>query len=329
MGAALIAALAALAVAGVSGWFSYKSARDVERLRRTNQELERLRGATGALRLKLFLYTRSVVRRMSFYYDDRPDHPYPVHAKRRAEESAYHDGGLLIFRLLRPLTVSEIIEQQTFYADLMLEPAMVDLLRFSHAAVEMLTGELLGEGFAKDAALPGFDMKQCGNSEVAWPQPGSPFQRVRASYLRTAAAALVVSERGRTPRQRCMGQVEFLHAWEHPADCGEFHAALVPVKALIDRFNPKCNPVFWLRLVGYTYVCKWFHDEVRKAAAREHADVAALKLLVPAMLRAAEASKAPEGSEAGETLQAVQGRYIAEHADGYQKRFEKIIHEAF
>ncbi len=326
---ALLTSIVALAVAGLSGWYSHKSARDVERLRHTNEELERLRGATGALRLKLFLYTRSVVRRLSFYYDDRPDHPYPVHAVLPAEESAYHDGGLLIFRLLRPLTVSDIIEQQTFYADLALEPAMVDLLRFSHAAVEMLSGELLGEGFGKDEILPGFDMKRCGNSELGWPQPGSPFQRVRASYLRTAAAELVVSEQGSRPRQRCMAQAEFIHAWEHPAECGDFHAALMPIKALIDRFNPKSNPVFWLRLVGYAYVCKWFHDEVRKAAAHEHADVTALKLLVPAMLEVAEPPRVPGGFEAEQSLQAVQGRYLAEHAGKYEKRFEKIIHDAF
>lgn len=331
--AALITAVIAILVALVSGWFSLRSVRDVERLRHTYEAIDRLGGATGALRLQLFLSTRSVVQRLRQYYNGRPEHPFPLRAERDGwPESQYHACGLLIFRLMRPLAVSYMIEQETLLGDLLLEPAMVDLLRFNHAAFEMLTGDKLGEEFEGRQRFPDFEMEHCYDPPGRRPPPASgapvpPFQRVRASYLRSAAGALIVSEPDRKPQRRCMTHDEFLDRWERPGESDEireFHGRLAPVKATIDKFSPMDNAVFWLRLVGYAYVCKWFHDRVREDAKRKDVGVhyTPVELPVRAMLEVAEGQA--RKLRAADPQAAGRG-YLTQNADAYEKRFEEII----
>lgn len=306
---ALITAGTALIVALVAGWFSYRSARGVEQLRHAHEELSRLSSATGALRLELFLSTRSVVRRLGHYHRGPEGKPRVVETRRReGNEREFHAGGLLVYRLLRPLTVSYLIEQQTFYADLLLEPRMVDLLRFNHAAFEMLTGDRLGEGFDLQGSFPGFDMDHCWESGDE--RSAIPFQRVRASYLRTAAAGLVVLDPGRHPDQRCMTHPEFRKHWECAEQECEIHATLAPLTAIIDTFTPQSNPIFWLRLVGYAYVCQWFHDQVRAEARHAKIAYTPVELAVPGLL-----------ASTGDA-------YLTRHADDYVQRFADIVRTA-
>ncbi|HYM54436.1 MAG TPA: hypothetical protein VES97_03680 [Solirubrobacteraceae bacterium] len=335
--AALLTAGVSLVVSVVAGWFSRKTAQESERLRYSHEALTRLRGATGALRLDLFLAARSFARRLDQYYDGRPTRPLPLRTEREgAPPRDYHAGGLLIYRLLRPLTVGEIIERQTFYGDLMLDPATREVLRFDHAAVEMLTGARIGEG------LPDFEIESCWDPEAGGlgGHPGNeagcdPFQRVRSSYLRTAAAALVVPASGPQEPGRCMTHAEFLEHWEHPKKYRKFHEALEPVKRTIDRFSPMENPVFWLRLVGYAYACTWFHEQVigevfpenlgeqvaatwRKVTGRrERLKYEPLVLDVVDMLKKEDSTAAAKPTKASE--------YLRDHAKEYERKFEEIV----
>lgn len=229
--------------------------------------LTRLSRAVGTLRLELVLSTRSVIRRVSTY----AAHPHPLHAfKRHGHDSEYHDGGLMIYRLLRPLAVSDLIERNLYFGDLTLDATSTDLLRFNHAAVEMLCGRQIGSSadhrFLQDDGLDlegeSFDMQSChGARKVAGrANPSAPYQRLRASLLKRAAGALIVGE---GEHQRCMRHAEFLARWEHPRRYMDWHDQLRPVKETIDRFDATDewdHEVFWLRLVGYAFVCKWFFD---------------------------------------------------------------------
>lgn len=322
---AMVMAAGSVIVAVVSGTIAYRSGRATERLRQSNEARSRLHVATGSLQLELFLDTRSFARRLIHYHLESAD-DHALATERGGEDlGAYHAGGLMIYRLLRPLTVGEIVEKQTFAADLLLDPAMVDLLRFSHAGVEMLTGDKIGEAFADGRGLPGFDMAQCWDPGVTGP---ATFQRIRGSYLRCAAAALLAPESaaGREQR-RCITHAEFCRLWEHPGDNPEAHEAFEPLKLIVGGFNRKENPIFWLRLVGYAYVCQWFYDRMRLQIARpglrrRARDALArrapvrykpLHLPVSQMLRAAGDDDAPVNW------------YLADHADDYSARFEKIV----
>jgi hypothetical protein len=340
---ALIAAVISGGAAILSGFFAGRARREAEELRQGGEALSRLHAATGALRLELFLETRSFARRLVHYSDTRkPGHPYPLATEREAfPASEYHAGGLMIYRMLRPLTVGEIIEKQTFDADLIVDPIMVDLLRFSHAGVEMLTGDRLGEGVRPGETLPGFEMEKCwdpGRSgsygrrlsrgqqhEGASP----PYQRVRGSYLRCAAAALLARDHDDGSRRRCMTHAEFCERWEKADEHPTFHAALVPAKRIFHEFSPAANPHFWLRLVAYAYTCEWFYDRARADATQrsrrerwvdtlrgeDPIEYTSLDIPVPGMLEAA-AGDGPTGA------------YLVDNAALYKDRFQAIIDTA-
>ncbi len=289
-GTVILATSLSFVAALISGLFALKTARLKENLRQEHAATARLREATGAMRLQMFLATRSVVRRLDLYYDGQEDHPYELRAY---DPGCYehHHAGLLIYGLLRPLALSHIIEHATYYGDLLIEPTMADLLRFNHAAYEMLTGyeigrtlesveaerqpqlALLGRGPRTASTrkgewqfFTGFNPDLCWDQDTRTPPVGKgAFQRVRSTYLRRAAAALVADD-----KKRCLTHAEFCELWEQPKPLRDkrakaFHEALDPVTSIIHEFHPAENPVFWLRLVGYAYVCAWFHTRVRQA----------------------------------------------------------------
>jgi hypothetical protein len=265
---------------------------------------------------------------------------YPLIAERDGDPvSAFHAGGLLIFRLLRPLTVGEIIEKQTFDADLIIDPIMGDLLRFNNTGVEMLTGHMVGEALGDGVErMPGFEMERCWDPPrgvqppLDSPASGvSPFQRIRGSYLRCAAAALIASDPA-TGASRGMSHAEFCERWERPEEQRAFHTALLPARTILHRFDPAGNPYFWLRLVGYAYACKWFYERAGADATRSQRLRRAGQVLrgrklvrytpidipVETMLQLA----APRGRGAQPSRA---GRYLATHAHEFRQRFDEII----
>jgi hypothetical protein len=320
--AALVLATGALAGTIIGNFYSHRVAQqaskdaqdlahEVEQYRQAYAAVGRLHGATGALRLQLFLSSRSFARRVAIFRKN----PYEIRATDEdTYPSEYHAAGLLIYRLLRPLTVSYLIEQQTYYADLLLEPTMVDLLRFNHAAFEMLSGDRLGSLFGSDDPFKSFNMESCHDPKVGRPpataSTGNPiYQRVRASYLRSAAAALVVPSQSSKDDSsgQCMTHYEFLRRWESPKKYVRFHQDLMPVKIMVDRFSPELNPVLWLRLVGYAFVCRWFHNQVSEDA-KDNAGII----------------YAPVIFDVGHMLAAVDERYEDE-SDDCEVRFRKIV----
>lgn len=316
-----------------------RSNRRQEELRRSFEARSRLNVATGALRLELFLEARSFARRLvHFDRETVEDHDLSTHPG-EGGPAAYHAAGMMVYRLLRPLAVGELVEKQTFDADLIVDPIMVDLLRFSHAGIEMLSGEWIGKGFDGDGKLTGFDMHSCWDPEPegwrrwtrAFGEDGHGFQRIRASYLRRAAAALLVA--GAAPGEsRCMTHPEFIERWENPRRHAEFHDALKPVKGLLHEFRPKENPIFWLRLVGYAYACNWFFGQVctdighegiwqgvkRRMTRREPVKYVPLELDVPKLLNRLD------GARRGGHLRA-DAAYIVEHREKYEEKFEQTV----
>lgn len=336
---AVVAATGSAGAAVLSGIFASRSVRRQEEFRSSSEARSRLHVATGALRLELFLETRSFARRLVHY--DREtveDHDLSTRPD-EGSAAAYHAAGMMVYRLLRPLAVGELVEKQTFDADLIVDPIMVDLLRFSHAGVEMLSGEWIGKTFEGGGKLDGFDMHSCwdpepeGGRHRRWGrmEDGHACQRIRASYLRRAAAALLVpgAIAGET---RCITHPEFIERWDHPRRHVEFHDAVRPIADLLHEFRPKDNPIFWLRMVGYAYACKWFFGQVcadighegighrvkRWRSRRERVKYAPLKLEVPELLDRLE------GARHGGRLRA-DAAYVVENKKKYGGKFKQIV----
>jgi hypothetical protein len=330
MDAALALSLTSLAGVLVTGGMAASSRRASERFRVSSEARSRLQVATGTLQLELFLETRSFARRFNHYFrESGEDHSLET-IRGESRPGPYHDGGMMIYRILRPLTVGEIIEKQTLPGDFLLDPAMVDMVRFGQAAVEMLTGDGLGARFDGKGFVDGFDMTSCWDVGEEGPDR---FQRIRGSYLRCGAAALLAPESPAGPEpRRCLTHAEFCKLWErpeqHPEASRPFHEGLAPMKATIHRFNRYENPILWLRLVGYAHACEKFYARMRGAMfdrsltqrlrsdGREPAEIETLEVDVVKMLR-----DLVEGDEEPGPLSV----FIAENAGRYAERFDAIV----
>lgn len=331
MNVALWAALIGAGASIIAAMIASANARRAERLgnelQRQHDAIMRMRTAVGSLRLELFLSVRSVVRRLTRY----ASHPHAVETQPSdGSWVEHHDGGLMIYRLLRPLAVSGLIERDLHFADLSLEASTKELLHFNHAAFEMLTGRQVAS--ADRYPLPDslmdfgdrFHPEWCWGSREFGSNPET-FQRFRASYLRRAALELVKCDRG---RNRCMDHAEFLDRWEDPDRYKTWHQHLEPVKATLHGLDPAGNPILWLRLVGYTYVCKWFFDRHRRGGSersrphwysrRNDDDIpyAGIEFDVASMIvGGTKPDQEPD-------------QHLKDFADRYQERFDQIIEHA-
>lgn len=336
---AVLAAAGSAGAAVLSGLFASRSNRRLEELRSSREARSRLNVATGALRLELFLEARSFARRLVHYRRETvEDHDLSTHAD-EGGPAAYHAAGMLVYRLLRPLAVGELVEKQTFDADLIVDPIMVDLLRFSHAGIEMLSGEWIGKAVDGKGQLPGFDMRRCWDPvpgggrhrREARAGDGHDVQRIRASYLRRAAAALLTP--GTAPGEsRCITHPEFIERWDDPREHAEFHDALKPVKDVLHEFRPRDHPIVWLRMVGYAYACKWFYGQVCADIGHERIGQRLKRWktrrrpvkYAPPELDVAELLGCLAHAREGGQLRA-DAQYIAQHADRYEDKFEEIV----
>jgi hypothetical protein len=182
----------------------------------------RLYAAIGPLRFQLLLACRELAGR--------------VVAQGTAQREQYatsidgYYGRSTLYRILRPLCLSELIERQIAFADFSVDPAALDLLRLRKAAFTAFSGELLVRGHPK----------------VDWSRQS---EHVFVDNLSKSANALVVT---RDEGQRAMRFHEF------EALLAENAVSLSPFPELLARFSPQRLPLFWLRLVAYGALCNEF-----------------------------------------------------------------------
>lgn len=332
MSLAIALGLISFATAVASALIAASSRRASERFRASSQARSRLQVATGTLQLELFLETRSFARRLEHYFRESRSHPLESY-RDHASPGSYHAGGMMIYRILRPLTVGEIIESQTLAGDLLLDPGMMEMIKFGQAAVELLTGDKLGREFGGEDFFDGFDMDSCWDVG----QAGSGYQRIRGSYLRCGAAALLAPQEGRQEPRRCITHAEFCKLWEQPRPQSKpkrylaFHEGLEPMKATLHQFDRYENPVLWLRLVGYAYACEKFYERMWQSLAGKRrrqrlrrlgrTPIEVEKIGVPALEMLKDLG---EGEAAGQPANS----YIAANATGFVERFDAIVDRA-
>ena len=258
----------------VAGLISFATQRHLlERKATIDYELpakQRLYQALGPLRLQLIFASRDVVRRVTL-------HPGTNWNLNPADYYARS----FIWRLLRPLAVAALIERQLAVADFSVDPGALDLLRLKAAMEEMLTG---GEVLLD-------------HPKADW---AAQTDHLFGDNLRSAAGKLlVVNESGGT---RVLEFEEFVRDFP---DLGAV-SGLAELARIFETCRPRAtlqaNPVFWLRVVGYAFVC---NQLVQTQGARLGFESAPLDVL--ALLRGA------------------QDEHIASRLDAYQPTFDVII----
>lgn len=99
---------------------------------------KRLYTAIGPLRFQLLLACRDLSGRTT------------AHGKVQYDtDVADYYGRSFLFRILRPLAISELIERQIAFADFAVDAGAQDLLRFKKSAFAAFTGPSLVEGYPK------------------------------------------------------------------------------------------------------------------------------------------------------------------------------------
>jgi hypothetical protein len=183
----------------------------------------RLYEAIGPLRLQLLFAARDLASRIGSHLvaESWNMNPRKYYAKS------------FIYRILRPLAIGTLIERQMSYADFTVDRQALDLLRFNTVVYQVMTGS--------EAILD--------HPKADW---SSQSQHIFHDNLAAAAATLILD-------QGDSGGVvvDFARFSELIKDPTK-NPAVAPLAALFGHCkNSLCeNPIFWVRVVGYGYVCK-------------------------------------------------------------------------
>lgn len=143
----------------------------------------------------------------------------------------YYYGQSTLYRLLRPVAVAELIERQITYADFSVDLKSIELLRFKKAALIALTDS--------DSIL--------NHPDARWDEE---IEHLFSGTLSRLANLLIVQDES-ADKKRLMHFHEFTSFIAAPKNLAKFS----PLSDILDNFNIKEKPIFWIRLVCFGYYC--------------------------------------------------------------------------
>jgi hypothetical protein len=205
---------------------------------------KRLYTAIGPLRFQLLLACRDLAGRVQSYGTGRS---YEMSLR------GYY-GRSTLFRILRPLCLSELIERQIAYADFAVDSSAVDLLRFRGAALAAFSGGNLVEG----------------HPNVNW---DTQTEHVFFDYLGRCANAIMVRQVDGLERAMRFHEFDVLLRERDSA------SQVAPFPAILENMSPDTKPLFWLRLVAYGHLCNEFINRAGQGIGFERRSYPVAELL--------------------------------------------------
>ena len=190
---------------------------------------KRLYHAIGPLRFQLVIACRDAATRIG-------NHGL---LKRYVMTMDSYYGQNTLYRLLRPLAIAELIEQQITYADFSVDRSAIALLRFKRAVHMALT-----DG---DAILD--------HPKANW---SSEVEHLFSGTLSSLANSLIIEDEDVSNKKLPMHYHEFEALLEDPRNLTLFS----PLAFILHNFNISDKPIFWARLVCFGYIC---NEYVRQA----------------------------------------------------------------
>lgn len=181
---------------------------------------KRLYNEIGPLRFQLLLACRDLSGRVSSF----ANRPYETNL------SGYF-GRTTLYRILRPIAISELIERKIALADFSIDRGAVDLLRFKKSAYAAFSGQsVVGD-----------------HPDLEWEHE---VQHVFFDSLSKCANAIITSENENLER------VMRFHEFEDLAINNS--VIFMPFPKLLSGFTPDTKPILWIRLVAYGNLCNQF-----------------------------------------------------------------------
>jgi hypothetical protein len=205
---------------------------------------KRLYTAIGPLRFQLLLACRDLAGRIQSYGLGRG---YDL------DLQGYY-GRSTLFRILRPLSLAELVERQIAYADFAVDAGAIDLLRFKKNAFAAFSGGSLVEG----------------HPNVVWSRQE---QHVFFDYLSRSANALIINADGESER------VLRFDEFDRMLDGKDAMERLSPFPTILHGFTAAAKPLLWVRLVAYGNLCNDFVNTAGKSIGFEVREYPVAELL--------------------------------------------------
>ncbi len=183
---------------------------------------KRLYNAIGPLKFQLVIACRDVVSRIEGYGEKQ----------RFSMTMKSYYGRNTLYRLLRPIAIAELIEQQITYADFSVDLSTVELLHFKRATSMAFTdGEIILD-----------------HPNAIW---NSQKEHLFAGTLSKLANLIIMPDEGANNKKRPMHFHEFEAFVRNPESINLFS----PLTKILEDFSINSKPIFWLRLVCYGFIC--------------------------------------------------------------------------
>ncbi len=199
----------------------YLGERSVERSYRAEAR-KRLYVAVGPLRFQLLVAAAELANRVARIGEGKYSYDMSLEG---------YFGRSTVYRLLRVLAISELVERQVAFADFAVDPAMRSLLKFKRQAFLSLSSHRVSLGH------PGEDWL-------------SQEQHVFYDVLGIICSSLIVQDAATGPG-RVMRFDEFVAMLYEK----EGAARVDPVPRLITGFSVQSKPILWLRLLALAQLC--------------------------------------------------------------------------
>lgn len=202
----------------VEGYIGEQSARREYEL----EAKKRLYQAIGPLRFQLLLACRDIAHRIE------------GHGLRKAYEmsSSHFYGRNTIYRILKPLAISELIESQVAYTDFSVDESALDSLLFKKScSLAFAGGEVL-----------------CNHPDIDW---SNQTEHLFFDTLTEAASVLICKEESTI-------RILTFHEFNDQYDDLISNSGLLAISRIIDGFTMRSKPLFWLRLVSFGHICREF-----------------------------------------------------------------------
>ncbi len=182
---------------------------------------KRLYQLIGPLKFQLLIACRDVAHRIE------------GHGLRAAYDMSvkYTYGITTIYRILRPLAISELIEQQIAYADFAVDESAISLLLYKKSATLAFTG---------GAVL-------CDHPDIDWKRQS---EHISFDMLGEAAHALILPDVNGDKRVIEFHEFSTLFASKHK------NKGMDILARIVDQFTIKSKPLFWVRLLSFGHICR-------------------------------------------------------------------------
>ncbi|HXQ37540.1 MAG TPA: hypothetical protein VN843_26245, partial [Anaerolineales bacterium] len=151
-----------------------------------------------------------------------------------------------LYRLLRPIAIAELIEQQITYADFSVDLAALELLRFKRAA-----SLALSDG---DIVLT--------HPKVNW---NYQTEHLFSGTISRLANSFIIPDEDVSNKKRPMNFNDFEVFVGKPKNLNLFE----PLATILEDFTIAGKPIFWLRLICLGYICNEYVAQAGKAVGFE------------------------------------------------------------